>query len=386
MISKKNLLTVVIIIIFISFIVLYNKIFKNNETSGITQKKMEGETFCLYDQQEKVFFIKPKEVVSVYGYNEDGKLIIYNQNLDYIVDYDKGSIKRTYNSRIPNYREHKVYYENNGKFIFNSNPRNPELNIKYQIHVDYLYDIQPEEKENIADESYLISDNLKDKILNKKGINISVIGDSIAAGAQTTSQYYYGDGIKDSFSGYLKRSIETYYKCSVNIKLAAKGGTDRGFLLSNINNIIQQKPDVAIVEFGMNDHVVTGSLNSDNINSFIQDIEYSVIQFKENNINVIIVGFFQQNTEWDCENVDATIKYNNALKEISKRNGIYFADIYSLYNKVANVKNIYEDLTADYMHHPSDWGGKIYLTGIIPVFNVGGSIRPVDLQDYIYIE
>ncbi len=156
-------------------------------------------------------------------------------------------------------------------------------------------------------------------------------------------------------------------------------------MLSNINNIIQQKPNVAVIEFGMNDHVVTGSLNSDNINSFIQDIEYSVIQFKENNIDVIIVGFFQQNTEWDCENVDATIKYNNALKEISKRNGIYFADIYSLYNKVASIKNIYDDVTADYMHHPSDWGGKIYLTSIVPVFNVDGSIRPVDLQDYIYI-
>lgn len=38
------------------------------------------------------------------------------------------------------------------------------------------------------------------------------------------------------------------------------------------------------------------------------------------------------------------------------------------------------------MHHSYDWGGKIYLTIIVPVFNVDRSIRPVDLQDYIYIE
>lgn len=386
MVHKKRLSIVILIIFAFLCYLLYNKNFFNNKVLEITQKKMEGETFCLYDEKEKLFFIKPKEVTCVYGYNKDGNIIIYSENLDYIVDYDKGTIKRTYNSNIPNYKKHKVYYEKNGKFIFNSIPRNPELNINYQIHVDYLYNIKLEEKENITNKSYLINSTLKRKILNRKNINISVIGDSIAAGAQTTSQYYYGDGIKDSFSGYLKRSIETYYKCAVNIDVVSKEGTDRKFLLSNINNIIQQKPDVAIIEFGMNDHVISDSLNSDNINNFINDIEDCVIQFKENNIDIILVGFFQQNTEWDCENVDATIKYNNSLKEISERNKIYFADIYSIYNKVANVKNIYEDVTADYMHHPSDWGGKIYLTSIIPVFNIDGNIRPIDLQDYIYIE
>ena len=46
-------------------------------------------------------------------------------------------IKRAPDSRIPDYANHKVNYLENYKFEFISEPRNPELNVKYQIHVDY---------------------------------------------------------------------------------------------------------------------------------------------------------------------------------------------------------------------------------------------------------
>ena len=44
------------------------------------------------------------------------------------------------------------------------------------------------------------------------------------------------------------------------------------------------------------------------------------------------------------------------------------------------------DLMADFIHHPNEWGHKLYLTSIIDVFNINGEMRPVDLPDYVYVE
>lgn len=97
------------------------------------------------------------------------------------------------------------------------------MNVLFQIKVDYTYEINSKNNK-IKDASLYLSEGLKDKIRLKKEINIFVIGDSIAAGAQTTSQYFFNDREKDSFSGYLKETLEDYYKCTINMNNFSGGG------------------------------------------------------------------------------------------------------------------------------------------------------------------
>ena len=79
-------------------------------------------------------------------------------------------------------------------------------------------------------------------------------------------------------------------------------------------------------------------------------------------VDVILIVFCQQNMTWDQENVEATKLYNEALKEIADRNNIYFADVYTVFDKVGNVKPLSTDVMADFIHHPTEWGHKLYLT------------------------
>lgn len=102
-------------------------------------------------------------------------------------------IKRAPDSRIPDYANHKVNYLENYKFEFISEPRNPELNVKYQIHVDYTYTPDANETREIKNDSKYLSKKNINKILNDKYIHIALIGDRISCGAQTTAQYYFND-------------------------------------------------------------------------------------------------------------------------------------------------------------------------------------------------
>lgn len=343
---------------------------------------MNGEIFCLSNEENKNFLRKPLEVKTVYPYNDVGDKIIYKNKKDYIINYQLGFIKRTQNSRIPNYANHKVNYLDNNKFEFVSEPRNPELNVKYQIHVDYTYIPDANEIREIPNDSKYLSQKNINKILNDKHINIALIGDSISCGAQTTPQYYFNDQISNTFLGYLKETLKEKYDCQVNTNLISKNGMSREYLINNLDYIISESPDIAIIEFGMNDHL---SIDANGVKSFTSDIEKCIKKLKKNDIDVIIVGFFQQNQEGIEEDISNTILYNQELKELVKNENCYIADVFDIFQKVALKKNLKEDLVVDYMHHPSDWGHQLYLISLLSVFNVDGSIKPIEIEKFVYV-
>lgn len=325
-------------------------------------KKINGESFSLTGIEEKTFLFSPLKVTRVYGYNSNGKIISYTEGVDYKIDYRKGTIRRLNNSQIPDYKLHTVAYNKNNKFLFsNESIRNPELNIYYQIYVDYIYFLK---NEHIPSSTFL-SDTIHQKLLSGKPIKISLIGDSIAAGAQTTAEYYEGDQTQCTFLGYLKTEIEKIYKNDVTIKLFTKGGGCSEYLEEYIDNVITENPDVVLIEFGMNDHL---NANIENLEYFEKTIRKAVNELKKNQIDVALVGFFQQNPDWILEIEDDTISYNQILKKIANDENIYFADIYNVFKLASEKKNIYEDLTADYMHHPTDFAHQLYLSSILPLF------------------
>lgn len=47
-----------------------------------------------------------------------------------------------------------------------------------------------------------------------------------------------------------------------------------------------------------------------------------------------------------------TLLYNEELKEITKNENCYFADVFDIFQKVTFKKNLKEDLVVDYMYHP----------------------------------
>ena len=160
--------------------------------------------------------------------------------------------------------------------------------------------------------------------------------------------------------------------------LFGEEGASLQYMNENINQIVEMRPNVVMIEFGMNDHVIEGAEAAQNL--FASNLESCVAELQECGIEVILIGFFQQNSEWKMEDQKATKLYNNLIKEVADKYGIPFADIYKAFMRVER-KDIYEDLTSDYMHHPTDFGHMIYFSEIVPYF-LDKSTR--EIQNYLY--
>lgn len=349
------------------------------EAVSQTVKDEKGETFALVDTLPKRFLHKPRTIKRVYGYNAEGREVLFTEGVDYVIDYERGTIRRTDSSSIPNYSGHRVVYHS-GKFTWVNSPEfyNPDENGMFQVKVDYDYFVSEKELEALENKSAYLSENVRHKILNGEDITIALCGDSIGAGAATNGNGY--------FFYYLDETLEQYYNINVETLNFSMGGRSSDLLIEDLQSIIDMRPDVLMVEFGMNDHGGADGNSEERVTAYKNNIEKAVNVFQENNIDVILIGFFQQNMTWDVENMEATRLYNEVLKDIADRNKIYYADVYSVFEKVGNVKPLSRDVMADFIHHPNEWGHKLYLTSIIDVFNINGDMRPVDLPDYVYVE
>ena len=337
--------------------------------------KMEvGEPITLTDNLPKRLLHIPEKIHQVYRI-ENGEKIIYKEEEDFIFDSLYGTIMRSSNSSIPNYKNHKVNYQN-GKFAISDN--NPEKNVSYQILIDYEYYVDNQELKPIDNKSNYLSSKFKEKIINKEKIKIMLCGDFIGTGVDTNK--------KDIFLDYLSSTLAEYYGVMVETKILAFDNSTHNNLMGNIELVLSDKPDLVLIEYGFNDHLYTFPSKEENLTKFSNDLNEAVSTFLKNGIDIALIGFFQQNIMMMTENVDDTLLYNRILKDIAQKNNIFFADVFDTFYKVGLRKHMYQDVMADYIHHPNEWGHKLYITSIMDLFNINENIIPFDLENYIFID
>lgn len=318
--------------------------------------RIKGETITLTSTEWNSLWKRDVDNISLYAIEPSGNKVVYNQGVDYEVSENR--IRRTTNSRIIDFAQHKVVYGENGKFRWASEPnRNPELTLPYQIYVDYSYadtpvTIRPSDK---------ASRRLRTKIEQREPLKLVAIGTSISFGAHTFDQYY-NNSDKQTYYQLTSRFISAYYNINcTSINLSTDGGGVSQIL--DLRPVIQADPDVVVLELGMNDHLGL----SPNMDAYKSAIEQAIIELKEQQIDVILVGFFQQNKDWELEYPNNTILYNAALKELSNTHNVYFADVYTLFEKMDKLK-LYKDYMGDYIHHPTSFAHQLYYLELTSFF------------------
>ncbi len=334
-----------------------------------------GETFVLSGVNTKFFLYQPIRIIRVYRYDEIGQIIEYESDRDYKVDYINGTICRTKESSIPDYTDHNVVYNYDGTFSFSLEPRNPELNIEYQLLVDYttvLFPLQIVKPKSGVDKTVR-------KLELGEDVKVLLCGDSIAAGAQTTGLYYFDDHFQSMFLGYLDSFIEDHYGVNCDAVLFGEEGVSLQFMMEHHYEIAEEEPDVVMIEFGMNDHIIDGAMNLQD--GFKSNLTFCVENLQSKDIEVILIGFFQQNDKWEKENIEATQVYNALIEEVAIAYEVPFIDIDKIWKSISSRKNMIEDMTSDYMHHPTDFGHKIYYSEIVPYF-LYRNMRII--QNYVY--
>ena len=351
---------------------------KQDEYTGGT-RSMKGETMALKGTIPKLLLRSPVSVSRVYMTGEGGETVTLEEGRDYELDMEHGSIRRTEDSRIPDYDDHKVEYTEDHVFRQDGDGKvNPEGNDEYQIKVDYEYNVTEEEESPLSEGECLLSSGLQKKLKNGEAIDITLCGDSIGAGLYTD-----GEG---TFINYLRDGLAEYYGASVSVNNASVPGMTAAVLKDQLGSIISAHPDVAVIELGMNDHLGADAAEEEKVSQYISDIETIVKTLKENDIDVVLTGFFQQNVCWERENIPATKKYNEILRETAAENEVAFADVYELFQAVSSRKHICSDVLSDDINHPNEWGHRLYFSSLIGAFDTDGTMKPSDFKNYIFTE
>lgn len=305
--------------------------------------EVRAEAVVLRGQERAPLRLPVSAIRAVFGYDQNGLRVNYLESADW--RSDGSGIARTDGSRLPDFGTYRYVANSGPNFSFVSQPRNPPLLIPHQVYVDYLSS-RPDRP--IVPVPGAAAERL-----------VVCLGDSIAAGAHTIANYFR-DTDDDSYCGLLRQHLGP---SSVVLNPSVPGGT-LASVQEQLPRLLALRPQTMIMAFGMNDHVAGAAA----LPAFEALLQETVQQLRSADVRVLLVGFFQQNTRWVREDPAQTLAYNQALARVAARSGVAFIDVRDVFARSAPDGQTIESRTGDFMHHPNNFGHRVYFSLLLPHF------------------
>ncbi|WP_339924565.1 GDSL-type esterase/lipase family protein [uncultured Cyclobacterium sp.] len=275
-------------------------------------------------------------------FNEES--VVYEEGVDYTVDYNTGEIRRTENSNIPDYATHVLY----GLKDFDHRKFPDYTNHPFFVWVDYVTKngasfAQPN------DQSKFLS-KFREKLVEGTPVTIVSYGNSITAGGEASSnelrfQYLYGDYLRSKFP-------------NANLKIedtSISGYTSSQGIKWWSTYIGKTTPDLVLLGWGMNDHNIGSNSPEQYKQNLIQLVE---MVREEKKAEVIIYSTFPPNDEWHYGS-HSMEKFAQAAKEAALEANCAYVDVYSTWMKVLERKD-QSSLLGNNINHPNDFGHWLY--------------------------
>ena len=311
---------------------------------------IEGESFVLANTTSSNFLyasiVKGSVSVRSTYLPSDSGSITYQEGTDFTINYKKGTIARTLNSRIPNYANHPLFE----KINFDQNNFSNYSNNPYFIWVDYTTKKRDQLVETTDQSNFLAE--FKNKLLRGSPVNIVSYGNSISAGGEASAQQYR---FQNRWIDYLK---QTYKATNISWEDASLPGyTTTEAILKWDATVGQKNPDLILLGWGMNEANVGGITPSEYKNNLIALAQKSK-QYK--NAEVVIYSCFRPNENWHYASHKME-SYTQAAKEAAAAANCAYVDVYSVYEKVFERKD-QPSLLANNINHPNNFGHWLYFS------------------------
>ncbi|HEY3319312.1 MAG TPA: SGNH/GDSL hydrolase family protein [Planctomycetota bacterium] len=190
------------------------------------------------------------------------------------------------------------------------------------------------------------------KLQRKEGLRVALTGDSISAGANASSKGYPPH--EPPYSVLLAAELEVIYGGRVDLVNVSVGGAtaDGGF--KGIQKVLDAKPDLVIISYGMNDVAGRNPTHyADTIKAMI-----SAVRASQPDTEFMLVSTSLANSEWNWTPADQFPKYRDALTGLLGH-GMILADCTALWTDLLARKR-YHDLTGNGVNHPNDFGHRLY--------------------------
>ncbi len=270
--------------------------------------------------------------------------ILYWEGRDFVVDHEKGTLRRLPSSRIPDFGTNMLF----GKEEFDHTKFPGFGNGGFFVFVDYSFksgETWPMQKPQTR---YL--KNTRAKLNSGGALKIVAFGDSITAG---------GDASKPELIFWQRwaSDLQTKYpQAQVTAVNCATGGDSTVQGLQRLKEkVLDEKPDLVLIGFGMNDHNVGGVPVPD----FERNLKEIIGRIRnETGAEIILFSAFPPNPKWKFGSHHMA-DYAAATERVARDTETAYADVFTNWQAIAARKKP-EDLLGNNINHPNDFGHWIY--------------------------
>ena len=207
------------------------------------------------------------------------------------------------------------------------------------------------------------------KLLTKQPLSVVVVGDSISAGCNA-SGWAEGPPFQPAYPELLRRHLEARYQGQVTLQNPSVSGTDTSWVLTMIDKVVEPKPDLVIVAFGMNDSAGRGA------KEYQANTEAVMVKIRERlpDVEFILVATMLGNRDWIRLKQELFPQYRDALAKLCKP-GVALADLTSVWAGFLELKQDW-DQTGNGVNHPNDFGHRVYAQ-VLATLLVPDGVPPV---------
>ena len=184
-------------------------------------------------------------------------------------------------------------------------------------------------------------------------LSIVLLGDSISTGCNA-SGWAGAAPFQPAYQDLLKQHLAAHYQTNVELTNLAVGGTSTPWGITQISKVVESKPDLIILAFGMND---SAGRSPDEYGSNIAQM-ISVTRKTLPDVEFILVASMLGNRDWTVPKHDVFPKYCEQLSQLCTP-GIALADMTSVWEEFLRRKKD-RDLTGNGVNHPNDFGHRVY--------------------------
>jgi acyl-CoA thioesterase-1 len=317
-------------------------------TVGATKSSQVWVESCVFVGQAPVsltFVPAPSKRINLRNtYLNGPDSVEFTLGRDYLIDQADGTLRRTGNSRIPDFQQNILFGQEN----FDHSKFPGFGNQKFFVFADYVpatrvsWPIQ-------TNEAWKLQRTLE-RLRNGQTVRVVAFGDSITAGGDATKpEYIFWERWAQSLRlKYPQASIES-------INGATGGDTTIQGLNRLQEKVLKIQPDLVLIGFGMNDH----NINSVSIPNFEKNLETLIERIREaTTAEVVLFSAFPPNPKWKF-GTHHMEDYADATERVAKSTNCAFADVFNNWQAIAARKKT-EDMLGNNINHPNDFGHWIY--------------------------
>ncbi len=189
-------------------------------------------------------------------------------------------------------------------------------------------------------------------------LTLGVSGDSISAGGDASGLWKFAPHMP-AFPELVAAQLQKSYNAPITLKNRAVGGWSIVNGNSDLDKLLEEKPNLILVAYGMND---VGRRNpgwfKEQTKSFIDRVHAAAPETE-----MILVAPMLGNAEWVHTPREMFAAYRDVLKELTGP-GIALADVTAVWTEL--LKNKHDlDLIGNGLNHPNDCGHRLYAQTIL---------------------